>query len=128
VADIFVDAVITCGATAQLAFCPVAGALVVRATVHARGHSLYTHVPMWGGPDSPGRLWHHADGALAADLTGDRLGDGVALHELGGFYAETVAFLDALVGGRMPSPSLRESRQSVEVAQNIRERRPEYHR
>ena len=128
VADIFVDAVMASGATAHLAFCPVAGAPVERAAVHARGQTLYTHIPMWGGPDSPGRLWHHADGALAADLTGDRVGDGVALHELGGFYAETTAFLDAVDAARMPSPSLRESRQSVEIAQHIRERRVHYRR
>jgi myo-inositol 2-dehydrogenase/D-chiro-inositol 1-dehydrogenase len=126
VANIFVDAVMTSGATAHLAFCPVAGVLVERATVHAHGHTLFLHVPMWNGVDSPGRLWHFAGGKLAADLGGDRLGDGTALFELGGFYRETVAFLDALAGGRTPSPSLRESRQSVEIAEHIRERREEY--
>jgi predicted dehydrogenase len=126
VSDIFVDAVMTTGATAHLAFCPVAGALVERATVHAQGHTLFAHVPMWGGPDSPGRLWHFVSGTLAADLGGDTLGDGPALFELGGFYGETAAFLDALAEGRPPSPSLRESRQSVEIAQRVRERCTEY--
>jgi myo-inositol 2-dehydrogenase / D-chiro-inositol 1-dehydrogenase len=126
VADIFVDAVMTTGATAHLAFCPVAGALVERATGHAHGHTLFAYVPMWGGPDSPGRLWHFAGGTLAADIRGDQMGDGQALFELGGFYGETAAFLDALAQGRPPSPSLRESRQSVELAQRIRERCAEY--
>ena len=92
------------GATAHLAFCPVAGVLVERAVAHAHGHSLFLHVPMWSGVDSPGRLWHYAGGRLAADLGGEQVGDGTALFELGGFYRETVAFLDALAAGRLPSP------------------------
>jgi myo-inositol 2-dehydrogenase / D-chiro-inositol 1-dehydrogenase len=126
VANILVDAVMTSGATAHLAFCPVAGVLVERATAHAHGHTLFLHVPMWSGVDSPGRLWHFAGGKLVADLGGDRVGDGTALFELGGFYRETVAFLDALAAGRIPAPGLRESRQSVEIAEHVRERRREY--
>jgi myo-inositol 2-dehydrogenase / D-chiro-inositol 1-dehydrogenase len=126
VADIFVDAVMATGATAHLAFCPVAGALVERAAAHAHGHTLFAHVPMWGGPDSPGRLWHFEGGTLAADVKGDQMGDGPALFELGGFYGETAAFLDALTQARHPTPSLRESRQSVEMAQRVRERCAEY--
>jgi len=126
VADILVDAVMTSGATAHLAFCPVAGVLVERATAHAHGHTLFLHVPMWSGVDSPGRLWHFAGGKLAADLGGDRVGDGIALFELGGFYRETAAFLEAVAAEREPSPSLRESRQSVDIAEHLRERRREY--
>jgi myo-inositol 2-dehydrogenase / D-chiro-inositol 1-dehydrogenase len=124
VADILVDGVMANGTTAHLAFCPVAGAVLERATAQAHGHTLVAHVPMWGGPDSPGRLWHFAAGRLEAEMTG--AGDGDALFELGGFYAETTAFLDALAQGRAPSPSLRESRQSVEIAQIIRQRCSEY--
>jgi hypothetical protein len=112
----------TSGATAHLAFCPVAGVMVERATAHAHGHTLSLHVPMWSGVDAPGRLWHFEGGKLAADLTGDRAGDGTALFELGGFYRETAAFLDALEAGRAPSPSLRESRQSVAIAEHVRAR------
>jgi myo-inositol 2-dehydrogenase / D-chiro-inositol 1-dehydrogenase len=126
VANILVDAVMTSGATAQLAFCPVAGVLVERAAAHAHGHSLFLHVPMWSGVDSPGRLWHYSGGQLETEVGGDQVGDGTALFELGGFYRETVAFLDALAVGRAPSPSLRESRQSVEIAERIRHRATEY--
>lgn len=126
VANILVDAVMASGATAHLAFGPVAGVLVERAVAHAHGHSLFLHVPMWSGVDSPGRLWHHSGGRLAAEIGGDQAGDGTALFELGGFYRETVAFLDALAGGRVPTPSLRESRQSVEIAERIRQRATEY--
>jgi predicted dehydrogenase len=126
VANILVDAVMASGATAHLAFCPVAGIVVERAVAHAHGHSLFLQVPMWSGVDSPGRLWHYEGGRLAAELGGDQVGDGTALFELGGFYRETVAFLDALAGGRTPSPSLRESRQSVAIAECIRHRATEY--
>jgi predicted dehydrogenase len=126
VANIFVDAVMTSGATAHLAFCPVAGVLVERATAHAHGHTLFLHVPMWSGVDSPGRLWHFAAGKPVAEVGGGEVGDGTALFELGGFYRETVAFLDSVASDRAPSPGLRESRQSVEIAQHLRERRPEY--
>ena len=112
--------------TAALAFTPVAGVLVERAAAHARGHSLYVHVPMWGGADSPGRLVHFAEGQLAEEVAGDRCGDGTELFELGGFYRETAAFLDAVTERREPSPGLRESRQSVAIALSIRERRAEY--
>ena len=126
VANILVDAVLSSGATAHLAFSPVAGVVVERATAHAHGHSLFLHVPMWSGVDSPGRLWHYSEGRLAAEIDGERLGDGTALFELGGFYRETRAFLEALAAGRAPSPSLRESRQSVEIAERIRHRAAEY--
>ena len=127
VANILVDAVMSSGATAHLAFCPVAGVVVERATVHADGHTLFLNVPMWNGIDAPGRLQHFIHGELADDVHGDREGDGTALFELGGFYRETAAFLAALAAGQTPSPSLRESRQSVELAQHIRDRRTEFH-
>jgi predicted dehydrogenase len=126
VANILVDAVMASGATAQLAFTPVAGVLVERTAAHAHGHTLFLQVPMWGGFDSPGRLWHFAEGKLVAELAGDRVGDGTALFELGGFYRETVAFLDALEEHRAPTPGLRESRQSVAIAEQIRARGDEY--
>lgn len=126
VANVFVDAVMASGATAALAFTPVAGVLVERAAAHALGHSLYARVPMWGGADSPGRLTHFVDGRLSEEVAGDRCGDGAALFELGGFYGETAAFLDAVGGGREPSPGLRESRQSVAIAEALRERRGEF--
>jgi hypothetical protein len=100
--------------------------LVERASAHAHGESFFLHVPMWSGVDSPGRLWHHSGGRLAAELAGDEVGDGTSPFELGGFYRETVAFLDALAQGRAPSPGLRESRQSVEIAERIRLRAAEY--
>ena len=127
VANVFVDAVLASGATAHLAFCPAAGVVVERATVHAGAHTLFLRIPMWEGFDSPGRLEHLEDGRLIADVAGEATGEGSAAFERGGFYAEYEAFLGAIAAGRPPAPSLRESRQSVEVAACIRGRKSEFH-
>ena len=126
VANVFLDAVMASGATAQLAFCPVAGAVVERAAVHARDHSFYLHVPMWEGFDAPGRLLHLERGRAKRDQTGEGEAEAAPPFVQGGFYGEYVAFLQAVGGGRPPSPSLAETRQSVAVAQCIRERKPAY--
>jgi hypothetical protein len=81
---------------------------------------------MWGGVDSPGRLQHFDGGRLVEDIGGDVAGDGTGLFELGGFYRETAAFLDGLESGRPTFPTLRDSRQSVEVAECIRCRSAAY--
>jgi predicted dehydrogenase len=124
VADIFMDAVMASGATAHLAFCPNAGVVVERATLHADGHSLFVQVPMWGGADSPGRLEHFEDGRLRSRVDGDAAAEPFVL---GGFYAEYEAFVGDVAAGRTPSPGLRESRQSVAVAERIRGRESEFH-
>jgi myo-inositol 2-dehydrogenase / D-chiro-inositol 1-dehydrogenase len=126
VCNIQMDAVMESGATAHLAFHPVAGVVVERATIHLGHHTFFLQVPMWGAFDSPGRLQHLERGRRQADLTGDADANGGAAFALGGFYAEYEAFLGDLREGRTPSPSLRESRQSVEVAACLRERRPAY--
>jgi myo-inositol 2-dehydrogenase/D-chiro-inositol 1-dehydrogenase len=124
VADIFMDAVLASGATAHLAFCPTAGVVVERATLHAAGHTFFVQIPMWGGIDSPGHLWHYADGHERAHVVGDAAAEPFVL---GGFYAEYEAFLGDLAAGRTPSPGLRESRQSVAVAERMRHRESEFH-
>ena len=126
VANIFMDAVMASGATAHLAFCPNAGVVVERAQAQAAGHSLFLHVPMWNAFDSPGRLQHLDRGVCIADVRGDAVSDGPTAWELGGFYAEYEAFLGDLAAGKTPGPTLRDARQSVVVAEQIRERRSEY--
>jgi len=126
VAHMFVDAVLISGATAHLAFCPTAGAVVERATVHAGGHTFFLRIPMWGPLDAPGHLQHVDRGQVVADLAGDRLGGASDACVLGGFFGEYEAFLGDLAAGRTPSPSLRECRQSVEIAECLRRRDEEF--
>jgi len=126
VANIFMDARMVSGATAQLAFCPVAGVLVERAAVHALDHTLFVNVPLWNAFDSPGRLQHLERGRRVAEIAGSSLSGGQEPFELGGFHAEYEAFLEALAAGRTPSPSLREARQSVAIAEQMRLRRDEF--
>lgn len=126
VANIFLDAVMASGATAYLAFCPLAGVVVERAAVHARDHTFYAHLPMWDTFDAPGSLQHLDQGKLVRQVGGPDLAIAPAPCVYGGFYAEHEAFLDALAAGRPPSPSLKEARQSVAVAQCIAERKEQY--
>jgi myo-inositol 2-dehydrogenase / D-chiro-inositol 1-dehydrogenase len=123
IANIFMDAVLTSGATAHLAFCPVAGVVVERVEAHAHGHTYFGEVPMWGAFDAPGRLQHLSGGVLREELRGDATR---ASFEQGGFFDETAAFFDDLRAGRAPSPDLAAVRQSMAVAEAIRERRSEY--
>ena len=126
VANVFLDAMMASGASAQLAFCPTAGAVVERAVAHGRDHTFYAYVPMWDAFDAPGRLQHVEKGERKRDAKGSELADSPEPCVHGGFYGEYVAFLDALRSGRPPSPGLREARQSVAVAECIRERKGEY--
>ncbi len=122
VANIFVGAVMTSGATAHLAFCPAAGVVLERATVHAGAQTLLVRIPMWGALDSPGHLQHLDRGEVVADLHGE----GTDAFVLGGFQGEYEAFLGDLATGRTPSPSLAESRQSVQIAECVRRREEEF--
>jgi len=126
VANIFMDAVMSSGATAHLAFCPVAGVVVERAEVHACDHTFFLEVPMWNGYDTPGRLTHLERGGVVEELRGPREGDGAAPFELGGFYDQYKAFFGALAAAQPPAPSLAATRQSVEIAEAMRARRSEY--
>ncbi len=126
VANIFMDGALRTGATAHLAFCPVAGAVVERAELHARHHTFFVEIPMWNGYDSPGRLIHLERGVLVEELRGSH-DDRCRAVALGGFLGEYEAFFQCLATGCEPSPSLASTRQSVEVAQAMRARQAEWH-
>jgi myo-inositol 2-dehydrogenase/D-chiro-inositol 1-dehydrogenase len=126
VANVFLDAVMASGATAHLAFCPLAGVVVERAAVHARGHTFELHLGIWDSVDAPGRVRHFEQGRLQREVAGDSVAERDAPFVHGGFYGEYEAFLVALREGRPPSPSLEEARQSVAVMECIRDRRSEY--
>jgi myo-inositol 2-dehydrogenase/D-chiro-inositol 1-dehydrogenase len=122
VANIFVDALLSTRATAQLSFCPVAGAVVERVCVHLHDHTLFLEIPMWAGFDAPGRLQHLHGGALVGELRGEAAESFVQ----GGFAAEVAAFLDGVRDGTPLAPGLAESRQSLQIAEALRDRREEF--
>ncbi len=126
VANLFLDGTFDSGATTHLNFCPVTGALVERATVHAQDHTFYLDLPLQGSLDFPGRLQHIERNERKLDITGLELAESSEMYEINGFYAENTAFFDAVRNGTTPEGDLRSARQSVEVAQYLRERRPDY--
>lgn len=125
-ANILMDCTMTSGATAHLSFCPVAGVVIERATVHAHDHTFFLHVPVWDALDTPGHLQHLNKGVLALDVDGTQISDGPEGFQLMGFYGENASFFEDIRNGRRPVGDLRAIRQSVEVAQCTRERRREY--
>jgi myo-inositol 2-dehydrogenase/D-chiro-inositol 1-dehydrogenase len=125
VCNIFMDCVMQSGATAHLAFCPMAGSVIERATVHAHDHTWYMHLPTTG-LDGTGLLRHVEKGRIAGEQTGPQLSGTDEEFVLEGFYGENASFFDDIRAGRRPVDDLRSTRQSVEVAQCIRERRGEY--
>lgn len=126
-ANIFMDCTFVSGATAHLDFCPVTGVVVERATIYLHDRTFFLNLPMWAGLDAPGRLQSFCRGAAELDVTGLEITDGPEPYMMSGFYAENVFFFDDIRNGRRPAGDLKDARQSVEIAQCIRERRPEYH-
>lgn len=123
--NVFLDATFASGAAAQLAFCPLSGAVAERAVLHAAGHTWYLNLPIWKGFDSPGRLMHFADDHLVEDLSGPDLSGSSEDYILNGFYSEDASFFDDIRAGRSPRDNLNSGRQSVEIAQLMREQAPE---
>lgn len=109
------------GATASLAFCPLAGAAVERLSVHAGDASWYARLAV-RGPDFPGGLEHHRAGGLAWRVAGDELPNGGSHHGCGGFLDEDARFLDDLRAGRPPAADVRTAAQAVAICAAIRRR------
>jgi predicted dehydrogenase len=126
VANIFMDCEMASGATAHLNFCPVTGVIVERATVSLFDHTYFLSIPIWQAFDSPGRLQHLVRGELAEDLDGGTLEGAQEMYIASGFYGENASFLDDLRAGRRPEGDIRSGLQSVEIADAIRQRLPEY--
>jgi predicted dehydrogenase len=122
VANVFMDCTFVSGARAQLSFYPVAGAVTERASIQALDHSFYLSLPIWNGFDAPGRLQHVFRGTLVSDQTGPEVTGSAEDYVLNGFYGESESFLDEIRTGGRPRNDLRSARQSVAVAEYMRER------
>lgn len=126
VANIYMDCVFKSGATANLNFCPVSGTVIERATVNCHNNTFFLNIPIWAAMDSPGRLLHIESNEVKLDVTGKQISDGVEMFEESGFYAENASFFNDIRAGRKPINDIRSGLQSVEVADCIRKRQPEY--
>jgi predicted dehydrogenase len=126
VANIFMDCDLVSGATVQITFCPVTGVVIERATVNLFDHTYFLNLPIWQAYDSPGRLLHLQRGACVEDLAGGTLEGADLMYVAAGFYGENASFFDDLRAGRRPQGDLRSGLQAVEIADCLRQRRPEY--
>jgi myo-inositol 2-dehydrogenase / D-chiro-inositol 1-dehydrogenase len=126
VANILMDCTFTSGATGQLNFYPVSGVVTERATVQVYNHTFFLNLPIWNAFDSPGRLQHIKKGKIVFEITGQEASKSDEEFILNGFYGENASFFDDIKNGRRPEGSLETSRQSVEIADYIREKKTEY--
>lgn len=62
---------------------------------------------------------------VTSELTGKEISDGDGTFETGGFYYENASFFDLLISEQKPQ-KIETAVQSVEVAERIRKRLPEY--
>jgi predicted dehydrogenase len=124
VCNILLDAVMESGTTAHLSFCPVAGRVVERATIHAQDHTFLAH--MAEGLDGTGMLRHVERGGIVLEAPGAEVADSDEGFVLEGFYGENASFFEDVREGRKPVDDLRSALQSAEVAEHIRGRQAEY--
>ena len=122
-ANIFIQGTLQSGATTQVNFTPVSGAVLERATLHAYDQVTFLQLPIWNGFDSPGRLVQVQAGRVVTEITGPEVSGSAEDFVLNGFYAENAAFFDDIRAGNAPAGDLQSARQSVQIAEAIRNRR-----
>jgi len=125
-ANTYLDGTFNSGATAHISFCPLAGVATERCTVHAYNNSFYLQLPIWNEYDTSGRLIHIEEGKTVFELTGIEAAGTTHDYVLNGFYAENETFFNHIRENRQPEMNIRQSRQSVEIMEAMRERRSEF--
>ena len=101
VQNIYLDCVMANGVHAQLSFCPVTGAVLERATVHAEGNTWMANTPIWAeGYDKPGELLHIQNGKTVRRISGAELCPSDEVYMTNGFYNENKVFFDNVRAGR----------------------------
>ena len=125
-ANVLMDCTFESGITAQICFCPASGAVIERATIHALDQIFFLNLPIWNAFDSPGSVVHVKKGEIVGTYSGPEVSTGVEDFVLNGFYQENALFFDDIRSGCRPWGNIESGRQSVEIAQFIRERRDNY--
>lgn len=109
------------GAVVQMEFSPMAGVMMERYTVEAGGMTFVAH---YGRDETGTRVQAWSSGKRREFKV--RV-PGSAMHQIGGFYQQMVAFLDAVrSGGRLPRPTVADSIQTVAVMEALSGRRRQF--
>ncbi len=124
--NVFMDCTFLSGVTAQISFLPVSGAVIERAILHSLDQIFFLNLPVWNGFDTPGSLVQIVKGTVVSEVSGPEAAGSEEDFILNGFYAENAAFFEDIRSGRLPPGNIESGRQSVEIAQMIRERKTEY--
>lgn len=125
VANIYMYCTFENGAAANINFCPVSGTTDERIRIDALDNTFLLYMPFRDSYDLSGKLVYMRKNCVIAELTGKEVSDGDEPFETGGFYYENASFFDLLISGQKPQ-EIETTIQSVEVAECIRKRLPEY--
>lgn len=110
--------------TASIDLNPVSGVNIERAVIHCLDHTFLLCCN--NGFDAPGSLKQYEKGHLILDLNGSEFSQTSEDFILSGFYAEDIAFFDAVRAGGAIRDDIQSGRQSVEIMQHMLERAAKY--
>ncbi len=122
----FLDGSFNSGVTAHLSFLPVAGVGTERCTVYTYDNTFYLQLSIWNEHDTSGRLTRFENGKKIFELTGIEAAGSVQDFVINGFYSENESFFNKVREEKQIEVDLRQSRQSVEIMEAIRDRRLEF--
>lgn len=122
VANFLLDCEMTSRATATLSISPLAGLNVERTLVHTLDHTFCLNLNL--GPDAPGSLLHYEKGRLVENINAAEFSASTDDTILNGFEAQAVSFFESVCAHNQPADDFASCRQSVEIMQAMRERKP----
>ena len=126
VANYYLSGEMESGAAVQLALVPMGGTICERISVNTATASYFVTLPFWKNFDSPGTLVRVVGAEVTHRITGDTLVDSTEMFEESGFYEENRGFFEHLRHGEPRCNDTLDAVQSVEIADCIRRRVPEY--
>jgi len=119
------EGVLVCGTALRICVFPASGVNIERVTAHAPDSTWF--LACNNGLDAPGWLRFYEKGRLAEEINGSEFSGTEEDFILNGFFAEDSTFFDAVRAGKQSENDFKSTRQSVEIMQCLRERRPDYH-
>ncbi len=125
-ANICVQGKMVSGALTQLNFMPMCGILLERVTINVENHTFMLNIPMWGGHDAPGDLYHYENDKLIEHINGSELYPDNDLPTMGGFYDQMKYFIESIKYKTPLKPTVADSLQSMIVAEHIDKRKDRY--